>query len=216
LVSFFGQNLAAASESAAPPWPAILGNTCVTVNNQPIPLSFVSGDQINAQIPPALAPGTYATVVRSLDRHATSRGGSVSVAKYAPSVFVDPASGQAAIYYSDGSPVTPQHPATRDQRLLLYAAGLGGTHGTLTAGQPSPASAGTTQTVSVYFGNPGYSQSPIVVEWSGLAPGMIGVYQVNLYVPGTHMNGDHLPVTIRVGGVSSPQTGNFLPYVALD
>ncbi len=216
LVSFFGQNLAAVSDSATPPWPVILGNTCVTVNNQPIPLSFVSGAQINAQIPAGLAPGTYPAEVRSLDQHSTSRGGSVTVAKYAPSVFVDPVSGQAAIYYTDGSPVTPQHPATRDQRLVLYAAGLGGTHGAITSGQPSPANAGTTQTVSVYFGNPGYSQSPIVVEWSGLAPGMIGVYEVNLYVPGTHMKGDRLPVTVRVGGVSSPQTGEFVPYVALD
>ncbi len=217
LISFFGQNLAGASETASPPWPAILGNTCVTVNNQPIPLSMVSANQINAQIPPGLAPGTYPAVVRALDRHAAPQGSPiVTVAKYAPSVFVDPVSGQAAIYYEDGSPVTPQHPATRDQRLVLYAAGLGATHGDLTAGQLSPANATTTQAVSVYFGNPGYSQSPIVVEWSGLAPGMIGVYQVNLYVPGTHMKGDHLPVTIRVGGVSSPQTGNLVPSVALD
>jgi uncharacterized protein (TIGR03437 family) len=215
LLSIFGQNLSSSTQSAAAPLPAILGNTCVTVNNQPVPLAVVSADQINAQIPPTLAPGTYTAIVRSIDRHSTSQPSPVAIAKYAPSVFVDPSSGQAAIYYTDGSPVTPQHAAARDQRLVLYAAGLGSTNSAVPAGQPSPANATTTQPVSVYFGNPGYSQSAIVLEWSGLAPGLIGVYQINLYVPGTHMKGDRLPVTIRVGGVSSPQTGNLMPYVAL-
>src|SRR5260370_26393269 len=44
-------------------------------------------------------------------------------------------------------------------------------------------------------------------SWSGLAPGLIGVYQVRLRVPGFHSTGSALPVTIRVGGVLSPTNG---------
>ena len=206
LVSIFGQNLAGVTQSTGPPLPSILGNTCVTLSNMPVPLSLVSANQINAQLDPSLAPGMYSPVIRALDRHAAAPGQPITVAKYAPSVFVDPVSGRAAIYHADGSPVTPEHPTTRDQRLLLFAAGLGATHG--------PA-AETTQAVTVFFGDPGYSQSQIVVEWSGLAPGLIGVYQVNLYVPGNHLKGDALPVTVRVGGVSSPVTGSLVPTVAI-
>lgn len=218
MVSIFGQNLSSATQATAAPLPAILGNTCVTLNNAPMPLSLTSSNQINAQIQPDLSNGTYSLVVRALDRHSTAQGDPLQVAKYAPSVFVDPGTGQAAIYHADGSPVTAQHPGTRDERLLLFAAGLGSTHGaTAAAGQPSPAGAVTSQPVSVFFGDPRYSQSQMVVEWSGLAPGLIGVYQVNLYVPGNRMKGDRLAVTIRVGGVSSAVSGGGLaPYVAIE
>jgi uncharacterized protein (TIGR03437 family) len=54
------------------------------------------------------------------------------------------------------------------------------------------------------------------VEWSGLVPGMVGIYQIDLYVPGTHMKGDTLPVMIKIGGVNSPVTGSSVPTVAVD
>jgi uncharacterized protein (TIGR03437 family) len=73
-----------------------------------------------------------------------------------------------------------------------------------------------TAPVSVYFGPSNYSQSAIIVEWSGLVPGMIGLYQIDLYVPGTHMKGDSLPVMVKIGGVSSPVTGSTVPTVAVD
>ena len=126
------------------------------------------------------------------------------------------AGGQASIYHSDGSLVTTGNPTTRDQTLTIFAAGLGPTTGgTVTAGAPSPSSPlAVTSAVSVYFGPVGYSQAPVVVNWSGLVPGLLGVYQIDVYVPGTHVEGDAVPVTIKVGGVSSPATGSNLPTVA--
>jgi uncharacterized protein (TIGR03437 family) len=47
----------------------------------------------------------------------------------------------------------------------------------------------------------------VIVDWSGLLPGYVGVYQINARVPGFHEKGDSLPVTLRIGGVSSPTTG---------
>ena len=69
--------------------------------------------------------------------------------------------------------------------------------------------------IAVYFGDKTYSQAPMIVNWSGLTPGQIGTYQINVTVPGNHLKGDQLPVTISVGGVSSPTTGVNVPYVAL-
>jgi uncharacterized protein (TIGR03437 family) len=45
---------------------------------------------------------------------------------------------------------------------------------------------------------------------------MIGLYQIDLYVPGTHMDGNALPVMIKIGGVSSPVTGPIVPTVAVN
>ena len=54
----------------------------------------------------------------------------------------------------------------------------------------------------------------MIVKWSGLVPGLVGVYQIDVYVPGTHYEGDAVPVTIKVGGVYSPTTGSNLPTIA--
>ena len=131
----------------------------------------------------------------------------VTVAKYAPAIFVD-AQGPA-IFHKDGNRVNKQHPASRDEPLTIYATGLGvTTGGRVTAGSPSPSSPlAVTAPIKLYFGNPNMSQAGIIVDWSGLLPGSIGVYQINCRIPGTHIKGDALPVTLRIGGVDSPTTG---------
>jgi uncharacterized protein (TIGR03437 family) len=100
----------------------------------------------------------------------------------------------------------------------MYATGLGPTTGgKTTTGSPSPSNPlAVTGPVLVYFGPSNYSQSAIAVQWSGLVPGMVGVYQIDLYVPGTHMKGNALTVQIKVGGVSSPVTGSSVPTVAVN
>ncbi len=216
LVGIFGQNLGTQAVSSGTTLPTLLGGTCVTLNNQPLPLELVSPGQINAQLPIGLAAGKYTLIARSVtNKTASQTPVQVTVAKYAPAVFVS--GGQAAIVHSDGSYVTKQHPTTRDERLSLFATGLGATHGgTVKTGAPSPSSPlALTDAVQVYFGNPGYSQSAIIVEFSGLVPGLVGIYQINLRVPGTHMKGDALPVSIKIGGVSSPLTGPVIPTVAV-
>jgi uncharacterized protein (TIGR03437 family) len=218
LVSIFGKTLGASATATATPLPSILGGTCVTLNNQAIPLELTSDGQINAQIPVNLTAGRYSMVIRSVANQTESNATTVTVSKYAPAVFVS-SSGQAAIVHAkDGSFVTPNHPSTRDEDLVIYATGLGlTTGGTVTSGNPAPGSPlAVTAPVSVYFGNPGYSQSPVIVVWSGLLPGFIGVNQINVRVPGTHMNGNALPVTIRIGGASSPASGPAIPTVALN
>jgi uncharacterized protein (TIGR03437 family) len=177
-----------------------------------------AGGQINAQIPTTLAAGKYPLVVHSITNQATSIFPiTANVAKYAPAVYAD-TNGVAAIYHSDGKPVTKDNPTTRDQRLTMYASGLGPTSGgKVVTGSPSPSSPlAVTGAVSVYFGDPSYSQSGIVVNWSGLVPGMIGIYQIDVYVPGTHMKGDALPVSIKIGGVSSPTTGSIVPTISVN
>ncbi len=216
LLSIFGANLGTEEFAAATPLPTTLGGTCVTLNNLPLPLVWVSPGQINAQIPPSLAPGTYPLVVRSLAKQAASASQNVTVSKYAPAVLVS-ASGQILLFHQDGSFVNPDNPANRDEPLTMYAVGLGAVTGGPAAGMPAPLSPlYETATVEVFFGNPAYKQSDVIVDWSGLAPGFLGLYQLNLRVPGFHGTGDALPVTLRIGGVDSPVTGPVVPVVAVD
>ena len=163
------------------------------------------------------AAGTYPLVVRSIANLAASSSENVTVAKYAPAVFVD-STGQIALFHANGQYVNTSNPATRDEPLTMYATGLGvTTGGAVTAGNVSPSSPlAVSAPVLVYFGLPGYSQAGVIVDWSGLAPGFIGVYQLNLQIPGTHLDGNALPVTISIGGIRSPTTGPAVPYVAVN
>ncbi|MCU1238016.1 MAG: hypothetical protein JWP63_5983 [Candidatus Solibacter sp.] len=213
LISIFGTNLASAATSASNPLPTVLGGTCVTLNNTPIPLLATSSGQINAQLPPTLAAGRYPLVVRSIGGQAASNTANVTVSKYAPAVFVD-AQG-AALFHADGTRVSQDNPGKRDERLTLFLTGMGvTTGGRVTAGVPAPLSPlSVTAPVNLYFGNPLIKEAAIIVDWSGLQPGAIGVYQVNCRIPGAHIKGDALPITVKIGGVSSPVTGKNVPQV---
>ena len=69
-------------------------------------------------------------------------------------------------------------------------------------GAPAPTSplAQTTHTVTVTIGS-------VVadVSFAGLAPGWVGLYQVNVQVPASAPVGDAVPVLLSVGGAVSNQ-----------
>jgi uncharacterized protein (TIGR03437 family) len=188
----------------------------VTLNNAALPLLATAAGQINAQIPPTLAAGRYPLVVRSIAAQAASASVTVAVSKYAPAIFID-ANGPA-IFHKDGTRVDKSHPATRDEPLTIYATGLGvTTGGKVTAGQASPSNPlAVTAAVQLYFGDPTIKQAAVIVDWSGLMPGSIGVYQINARIPGFHLKGDALPVTLRIGGVSSATSGPGAALVYVD
>jgi len=217
LVSIMGQNLASSATAGSTPLPIVLGGSCVTLSNTPLPLLATAAGQINAQIPFTLAAGTYTLVVRSTANQAASASVSVSVSKYAPAIFVN-SNGPAIYHVNGGQQVDQAHPATRDEPLAIYATGLGvTTGGKVTAGSPSPSSPlAVTAAVALYFGNPLISNTAVIVNWSGLQPGTMGVYQINCTIPGNHFNGNALPVTLRIGGVSTPTTGANVAVVYVD
>jgi uncharacterized protein (TIGR03437 family) len=83
-------------------------------------------------------------------------------------------------------------------------------------GTPSSPLAPTADEVEVHFGNKLWSQSAVVVEWAGLTPGFVGLYQINVYVPGDRIRGNDLDVTIRVGGVENTQIEAVKPTVSIN
>ena len=213
LIAIFGKNLASADTASGTPLPTVLGGSCVTFNNTPLPLMASSNGQINAQLPPTLAAGRYPLVVRSIANLSASNAPTVTVSKYAPAIFFD--NQGAAIFHKDGTRVDQNHPGHRDEPLVIFATGLGATiGGKVTAGSPAPQSPlAVTVPVNLYFGNPLIKEAGVIVDWSGLKPNYIGVYEIHARIPGAHINGDALPVTLKIGGVSSSTTGPTAPKV---
>jgi uncharacterized protein (TIGR03437 family) len=96
--------------------------------------------------------------------------------------------------------------ARPDEKIELYATGLGVTDPVFQAGELAPGAAVRLRDpVTVTVGG-----MDARVEYAGLAPTLIsGLYQVNIIVPATLAAGDH-PVVIRAGGLQS-QTGVTIP-----
>ena len=203
LISIFGTNLADIDTANTIPLPRSLGGVCVTANEVAIPLISTSPGQIDAQLPPDLTARTITLTVRSTRLGQASGGVQIPVTVTSPGVFRMDVGGEqrAALFHADDlTLVIPDYPAERDEYLILYATGLGAVRPPVPAGEAAaedPISM-TVQDVSVTIGD-----HPYEVISSELAPGFVGVYQINIYVPGNRVRGNDLPAVVTAGGVSS-------------
>ena len=91
-------------------------------------------------------------------------------------------------------------PAVRGRVLTLYANGLGPVTNQPATGDPAPSSP-LAQTTNVPVVTIGGQQAPM--QFSGLAPGFSGLYQINVTVPANVPVGTQ-SVTVAVNGVVSP------------
>jgi uncharacterized protein (TIGR03437 family) len=96
--------------------------------------------------------------------------------------------------------VTLSNPIRREDTISIYLTGLGNTLPAIEAGTPAGSSPLPLAVVapSVQIGN-----EPLTIEFAGLAPGQVGVYQINAYVPRGVPLGLDVPLTVRQGGQST-------------
>ena len=199
LASVFGTNFTGAGlDATAPSLPlaSSLGGVSVLVNGVAAPVLYESTTQINFQIPWETKPGS-ATVVVSINGFA-SASVSITVLAAAPELFVQ--GSHAAALNSDFSLNSSSNPAAAGATILAYLTGGGAV-----SNQPADgAAAGSgsnisdvTSTVTATIG--GQSAD---VSFAGLAPGFVGLWQVNVVVPSGVVQGD-LPLTVSVGGQTS-------------
>ena len=211
LISIFGNNLANNTESAITlPVPNSLGGTGVTIGGKPAPLLFASAAQINAQIPWELDGTTSAEVVVSLNG-TSSIPIAISLAPASPAIFtVSQPSGDigAVLHASDGSLVTAANPARANEFLEIFATGLGGTVPSVTTGSQASSDpiSNTRIAPSVTIGG---ISAP--VGFSGLAPGFVGLNQINVQVPSGLQPGPQIMTLIANGVASNSVTVSIGP-----
>jgi uncharacterized protein (TIGR03437 family) len=173
IISVYGSGLAGSTAQAATtPLPTQLANTMLSANGQPLGLFYVSATQINAYLPPSLTGLVRITVSTTGGGQHTTQ---VLMASTVPAIFTQDSSGTglASALHTSGQPVTAANPATAGEVLSLYLTGLGATY----------SAAGLDYTVAtpqVYLST---LATPANVSFSGLAPGFIGLDQVNFQVP---------------------------------
>jgi len=203
LISIFGTQLNPTNLATSQiPVPTALGNSCLTVNGQPLPLIFVSPSQINAQMP-FQAVGNVTMIVHTPG--GVSDNFNLTVLSNAPAVFLSGAAGPVTnlptIVRADNNQLTTDsNPVHHGDTLVIYLTGLGGVTPVVANGMPAPSSPLATALVAPTVQLGGTS---LPVLYAGLAPGQVGVYQINVTVPGSVPQGLSVPLNITQGGFSN-------------
>ena len=189
-ISIFGANLGPTTGIRADvtkTLPTSLGGTTVTFDGVAAPMYYSSSGIVSVQAPFSLATGgtTQIQVVNSA-------GSSLAVPQVAattnPGVFTYEVggTGQAKAINQDGSANGDgtvngsDKPAPAGSVISVYATGLGAVTPAVAAGTPTPGGTLSTTVAPVTATIAGRTAT---VLWAGLAPGLIGTYQVNIMVP---------------------------------
>ena len=167
-------------------------------------LVFVSDGQINAQVPWELQGQTSAQVKVTIDG-IPGNVVTVPLANYAPAFFEIGAGVVAAINPLNASNpvITATNAAKRGGVIALYANGLGPVEN-----QPASGDAASLTVLSKTTALPVVTigGQPAQVAFSGLTPGLPGLYQINVTVP-TNIGTGNQPVTLAIGGATAKASG---------
>jgi uncharacterized protein (TIGR03437 family) len=220
--TYLGANTANSADLPNPlPLPTTLGDLKLLFNGTAVPLYYVSPSQINFYVPMgAPASGTVDLVVQQASTGRIYAAGSAAMTSFSPGVLMSDYSGklrQAVIVNTqDGTGVnSPTNPASACSVITIYATGQGFIPNAPPDGQPAPASPllTTPLTPRVYMNgfpvdqfpqsNPCDPPSGQWVQFSGLAPGYVGLWQINVHVPGAAPPNSQVPLFVVMGSALS-------------
>ncbi|MBI4458953.1 MAG: hypothetical protein HY648_02700 [Acidobacteria bacterium] len=205
IVAIFGTNLTDGSSAEFSAFGndgkllTTLAGARVTINGIAAPIFSAFPTQINAQMPTELAGVTSATIEVTVgDQTSTPR--TFFVDPVSPGIFTVPSGGQGpgAITHADGSLVTTQNPAQPGEVVVIFGTGLGAVNPPVATGAPAASLHTTTATPTVTIDG-----LPAEVQFSGLAPGFVGLNQVNVRIPPGTRSADDIPVVLTIGGKQS-------------
>jgi uncharacterized protein (TIGR03437 family) len=216
------------------PLPSELAGVSVWIDSRPAPILaiafFDSYQQINLQVPWEV-PGNNSLTV-SVAQNGVSAQSDEPVNGYLlqPSVFFADAKGYGFFQRAtDYSRVTPDNPVHPGEYVIGYAINLGPVTHTPATGDPAPFDPLAVPTAvppvcsmmdSIRWG--ATNQAPLEVApplFVGLAPGKVGVYQVNFQVPQSVALGD-IPISfvrnLQENTFSCPGFGSQTELITLE
>jgi uncharacterized protein (TIGR03437 family) len=149
-----------------------------------------------------VAPGSAIAEVVSQSGIALTQ---LTVGAVGPGIFTRDGSGTgdgALLDALTGALVTPSQPIAAGGYLAIYCTGLGAVTPAATTGDVPATLTKTTVDPSVLID--GQTMTP---SWAGLAPGFVGLYQVNVQVPASLTAGSH-----RLQLVVNPAASNTVMF----
>ena len=206
------------AQASDTPWPPSLANRQVVVNETIVaPLLYVSSRQINFQFPSGAPSGANRIAVRRADTGELIAGGTVLVAGVSPGLFTltQDGKGQAAARNQDGITGNgPSNPAPKGSYISLYGTGQGPVSPAVPDGFPASANP-TSSTVALPTSDAKtcLSTQPSMcvvigssfgnIQYTGLAPTYVGLWQINVQIPSDVAAGNAVPVRVIINGTPS-------------
>lgn len=193
------------------PLPTVLGDTQVLVNLVPAPLFYVSPTQINLPLPSNLpSSGTVDIRVVSQSTGQIYGDADLALTPVSPGLFTLNGSGygQLAALNDDNTVNGPGNPLTRGHYIQIYGTGQGAVTGGPPDGTLDTGLAPTAITPQIQISTIAVPQANIL--YSGLAPGLIGVWQIDVLVPTTVTAGQSVPIIISLSSVPSSDPSSTL------
>lgn len=168
-----------------------------------VPLFYAASGQVNFQVPWELAGQSQSSLTATVSGQ-SSAAQNVALAPFAPGIFSmnGQGTGQGAIVDAlSGLLVDSSNPAIAGSTYLsIYCTGLGPV-----TNQPASGAAATSDPLSQTTTTPRVTVGGVQAQvlFAGLAPGFVGLYQVNVQVPAEVTSGNAVPVVIVIGGATS-------------
>jgi uncharacterized protein (TIGR03437 family) len=179
------------------PFTRNFGNLFFAVNGVRAPIAAVSGNQATIQFPWDIPVGTAHIVAILGGQPGNSLD--VPVAAASPGILV--------IAHGDGTPVSANQAANAGETLTIWTLGLGDAGAYFDPGVPAtPGLMFDTVNIPTVT----IAGNPVPVDFSGLAPGFVGLYQVNVVVPVGVPPGSTL-LGIQIGAQMSLSTFDVAP-----
>ncbi len=206
-ISLFGSNLAGTTQPKSTSYlPLAINGVSVSFDTTFVSaagrLWFISPGQVNVQIPWELQNSiNLGQTAAQMKVSVAGNSGAVyllPLATYAPGFFESPA-GFVAALDQNNVVVTSTGGVAQGSIVQLFMNGLGPVSNTPASGDLSPSTAPLALTTTDPVVTIGGISAPL--KFSGLAPVQVGLYQVNVQVPGTGAGLKQIQLTI--GGVTA-------------
>ena len=187
------------------PAPRTLADVQVLVNDQPIPLIYAGPAQINALLPQSLPlSGTAEVQIVRASTGQVLAAGQIPLAEASPALFTADATGEgqlAAVNLEDGTINSQTNRASRGQFIALFGTGQGPVPGAPADGEAAPGPLPTLFKPRVLIGTAFVPEENI--QYSGLTPTLINVWQINVKIPNDVVPGPRVPVVVQLNSINS-------------
>jgi len=158
------------------------------INGIAAPLYYVTQAQLSAIVPYGVTSGV--AQIQVINNGVASNTVTMETAVTAPGVLTQSQNGlgDGDVVHLDGSLVTPNSPAQAGETVSLFLTGLGAVNPAIADGAAGPTLplSNAVSTIQAFIGG-----AAATVGYSGLAPQLAGLYQINLTVPTGLTAGDN-------------------------
>jgi uncharacterized protein (TIGR03437 family) len=192
------------------PWPTTLGGLTLRINGVLAPLLYVTPQQLGFQFP-AEVTGLSTVTAQVVLNGVSSAVQTISLNPFSPGIFsmTQTGSGQGAVQIAGTTTLAAApgsvvgqfcQPVPKSGFIAIYATGLGPVEN-----PPANGAAGGVDPLSRTVTQPTLTVGGLDAEvvFSGLAPYLVGVYQVNAKIPANAPSGNAVPLSLRIAGAVS-------------